>query len=92
MWKLPVAFTSFRYRIAIRGEEVPLSSTDSYFREEGEVLHDERENMRTLEGIRNQIGAHNFAAQYQQHPKSPEQAAAPLGGGRLLYAGDLFTA
>lgn len=60
--------------IAPRDEEIPLSLTECYLREKGEALHPERENVETLEQIRDQIGPHNFAAQYQQHPESPEGA------------------
>jgi predicted phage terminase large subunit-like protein len=60
--------------IATQDEEIPLSLTDSYLREEGEALHPERESVETLEAIRDQIGPHNFASQYQQRPESPEGA------------------
>jgi predicted phage terminase large subunit-like protein len=60
--------------IATQDEDIPLSLTESYLREEGEALHPERENVETLEAIRDQIGPLNFAAQYQQRPESPEGA------------------
>ena len=58
--------------IATREEKIPISDAEVYLREEGEPLHEEREGLDILEGIRDQVGAHNFAAQYQQRPESPQ--------------------
>lgn len=60
--------------IALRDEDIPISVTENYSRKEGEPLHAERENLKTLERIRDQIGSHNFASQYQQSPECPEGA------------------
>jgi len=58
--------------IAIKDEIIPISGLEAYQRRVGEALHAERENMATLEGIKDQVGPYNFAAQYQQHPECPE--------------------
>ena len=58
--------------IAIRDEAISLGSRGIYRRYEGEALHPERENLATLQGIRDQIGAYNFTAQYQQRPETPD--------------------
>jgi predicted phage terminase large subunit-like protein len=42
----------------------------------GDVLHPERESLRTLNDLRRVMGEYNFASQYQQSP-------APLGGGMV---------
>ena len=53
-------------------ESIPVSDHEAYDRLEGEVLHAEREDLATLEAIRDQIGPYNFASQYQQRPETPE--------------------
>ena len=58
--------------IAIQDEIIPLSDHESYHRRIGEALHAEREDLVTLESIRDQIGPYNFAAQYQQRPECPD--------------------
>jgi predicted phage terminase large subunit-like protein len=58
--------------IATRDELIPLSDHEAYPRLANEVLHEEREDLATLEAIRDQIGGYNFAAQYQQTPETPE--------------------
>ena len=55
--------------IALQDELIPLRDHEVHERLAGEVLHEERDDRATLEGIRDQIGAYNFAAQYQQTPK-----------------------
>jgi predicted phage terminase large subunit-like protein len=45
-------------------------------RKVGDALHPEHESHETLERIRQNLGAYNFAGQYQQAP-------APLGGGMI---------
>jgi phage terminase large subunit-like protein len=49
-----------------------LRDHEVYERLAGEVPHEERDGLATLEGIRDQIGAYNFAAQYQRTPETPE--------------------
>ena len=49
-----------------------MSDHEAYHRLADEVLHEEREDRATLEGIRDQIGSYNFAAQYQQRPETPD--------------------
>ena len=51
-----------------------MNDHEVYERPAGEVLHAERDNLATLEGIRDQMGGYNFAAQYQQTPDTPEGA------------------
>jgi len=58
--------------IALTDETIPISEHESYCRMAGEALHAEREDLATLEAIRDQIGPYNFAAQYQQRPECPE--------------------
>lgn len=58
--------------IATADETIAIGPTESYFRQEGEALHEERESLRTLERIRDGIGSYNFEAQYQQNPEAPE--------------------
>lgn len=58
--------------IATKEEAILLRNGAVYRREPGEVLHCEREDAETLERIRADVGAHNFAAQYQQAPEAPE--------------------
>lgn len=60
--------------IAVKDESIPISDTEEYFRAEGEALHEEWEGIATLNQIRDQIGLHNFASQYQQAPESPDGA------------------
>ncbi|SDH03041.1 terminase [Propionivibrio dicarboxylicus] len=60
--------------IAERDETIDIRDGVAYKRLEGEALHEEREPIAILEGIRNQMGTANFAAQYQQHPEIPEGA------------------
>jgi len=50
-----------------------------FIRRVGDVLHPEREPLRTLEQIRASLGTYNFAGQYQQTP-------APAGGGMVKEA------
>lgn len=58
--------------IADKDESIPVGDHETYQRSEGQALHAEREDLPTLEAIRDQIGPFNFASQYQQHPESPE--------------------
>jgi predicted phage terminase large subunit-like protein len=50
---------------------IPVSATDTYHRKDGEPLHPEYEDLRTLERVRDQIGTYNFLSQYQQSPETP---------------------
>lgn len=58
--------------IATRDEEIALGDGSFHRRCEGDSLHPEREDLELLEGIRNQMGATNFSAQYQQQPELPD--------------------
>jgi predicted phage terminase large subunit-like protein len=58
--------------IAPKDELIPLSDDTAYERLAGEVLHEQREDLATVEAIRDQIGSYNFVAQYQQTPETPE--------------------
>lgn len=60
--------------IAKKDEYIAVGAEEFYHREVDEPLHAERENLQVLEDIRNQIGLHNFTAQYQQSPEAPEGA------------------
>ena len=57
--------------IAERDEQIPIGNGQFYCRRAGDVLHPEREPRDVLESLRAQIGAENFAAQYQQQPMTP---------------------
>lgn len=58
--------------IGLTDEEIPIGLEETYFRQVGTALQEERENLVTLNRIRDEIGAFNFAAQYQQRPEMPE--------------------
>lgn len=58
--------------IALKNEHIPISDTETYFRHRGEPLHERWEELATIEGIRDQIGSHNFLSQYQQSPETPD--------------------
>lgn len=60
--------------IALQNEEIAIGDNGVHTRSEGEALHPEREDIDVLDGIRNQLGAANFAAQYQQQPELPNGA------------------
>jgi predicted phage terminase large subunit-like protein len=60
--------------IAYKDEEISIGEDSLYSRQEGEALHHERESLEILERIRNEVGPHNFTAQYQQRPEAPEGA------------------
>jgi predicted phage terminase large subunit-like protein len=64
--------------IATKTELIPISDTETYRRESEEALHPEREDLKTLEAIKNQIGAQTFSAQYQQNPECPDGAMFKL--------------
>jgi len=48
----------------------------TYTRQEGDILHPEREDRSTLDKIAASLGSYNFAGQYQQAP-------SPVGGGMI---------
>ncbi len=58
--------------IASVDEFVQIGPEETYFREAGTALHEEREGVETLNKMRGEIGAFNFAAQYQQRPELPD--------------------
>lgn len=58
--------------IAKKTEQFDVCEDAYYQREAGEPLHAEREDLDLLKTIHDQIGPHNFAAQYQQSPEAPE--------------------
>lgn len=58
--------------IALKDQEIPIGQEEFYLREVGTALHEERESLATLNRIRDEVGAFNFAAQYQQRPEMPE--------------------
>lgn len=58
--------------IATKDEIINTGEGETYERLEGEALHPERESVKTLEMIRDQMGSFNFASQYQQRPETPE--------------------
>ena len=58
--------------IAHRNENIPISNEECYVRLAGTALHEERDNLITLEKTRDQIGSFNFASQYLQQPETPE--------------------
>ena len=60
--------------IAIKDEDIPISKDGVYHRRAGEPLQKDREDIDTLKKIRDEIGPHNFASQYQQTPEAPEGA------------------
>lgn len=56
--------------IAMHDEQVTLTSGRWHFREEGDLLHPEREPRAILEELRRTLGTMHFQAQYQQAPVS----------------------
>jgi predicted phage terminase large subunit-like protein len=54
--------------IATADEEIALGEGRTYLRRAGEVLHQEREPLSALEGLRRNMGSAAFEAQYQQNP------------------------
>ncbi len=67
--KIPAqAFTPITYKF-------PISGLEKEF-EEGELLHEEREDRTTLAATMNTLGSQAFAGQYLQEP-------APIGGGEF---------
>jgi predicted phage terminase large subunit-like protein len=59
--------------IAEQDEKIKIGDADQYhIRRVGDVLHAEREPRSVLDWLRAQIGAHTFAAQYQQAPVPPD--------------------
>jgi predicted phage terminase large subunit-like protein len=58
--------------IAKEDSEIPLTKGKVYFRRKDEVLHADREPLKTLEEQREATGSHVFEAQYQQEPMPAE--------------------
>lgn len=58
--------------IATKDERIPISSTESYFRQEGEPLHAERVGLDTLKRTRDDVGPFIYSSQYQQSPAVPD--------------------
>lgn len=54
--------------IADEDEDIPIASRRFYHRTRGEALCADHQSLETLEGIRRELGAGVFAAQYQQRP------------------------
>ena len=50
----------------------PIGPRELHHRQEGSILHPERESAETLERIKAEIGSLQFSAQYQQSPVPPE--------------------
>jgi len=53
-----------------------LGHSPTFRRQEGQLLHPEREDRATLDALATRMGSYNFAGQYQQSP-------SPLGGGLI---------
>lgn len=70
--------------IATKSENIPIHKDETYFRMEGEPLHEEMESLKTLERIQDEIGPYNFAAQYQQTPECPDGAMFKRGWINLI--------
>lgn len=58
--------------IARTDELIPTGENKSHVRKAGSALHEAREDLETLQNIKNQIGPTIFSAQYQQSPETPE--------------------
>ena len=58
--------------IATRDESIPISEHHSHLRLEGTPLHAERDDLETLERIKDEVGPFIFTAQYQQRPETPD--------------------
>ena len=65
---------------AIAEEEEYIQTGDEswQFREEGDLLHPERESQETLDELKEQMGSYRFAAQYQQRPVPAEGGGVKL--------------
>ncbi len=58
--------------IAPKDEHIPIGIEEYHHRLTDTALHEEREGIDTLNKMRDEVGAFNFAAQYQQRPEMPE--------------------
>ena len=58
--------------IAEHDEVIALRDGREYLRRRGEPLQPAREPLEVLQQLRKEVGSFNFAAQYQQSPKTPE--------------------
>jgi predicted phage terminase large subunit-like protein len=57
--------------IADTDERIPVGLDQFHERHAGDVLHPERESLGTLEALKRQLGANDFAAQYLLRPAPP---------------------
>jgi predicted phage terminase large subunit-like protein len=58
--------------IALKDEQIALGDGRVHLRKAGEALHPERESLKVLQQMRENVGAGIFNAQYQQAPDAPE--------------------
>ena len=58
--------------IAQRDEVIELRNGHTHLRRKGEALQPAREDVEILHNLRDEIGVFNFAAQYQQSPRTPD--------------------
>jgi predicted phage terminase large subunit-like protein len=58
--------------IAHRDEVIELRNGGQHQRRRGEALHPQREDIAVLRRMRDEMGPFNFAAQYQQAPRTPD--------------------
>jgi predicted phage terminase large subunit-like protein len=58
--------------IATVEEKIPVGENLYHLRKEGSALHESREDLNTLEKIKDHVGPLIFSAQYQQCPETPE--------------------
>ena len=57
--------------IAMIDQDIPISRSEVHHRKAGEALSPEREPLRELEILKQQLGSDAFSAQYQQEPVPP---------------------
>ena len=60
--------------IATIEENISTGDNQWYLRKAGSTLHEARDDLETLEKIRDEVGPLVFSAQYQQRPETPEGA------------------
>jgi len=58
--------------IAYKDEWIPIGNGDEYPRLKGDVLHDEWEDLVTINNMRLAVGEFIFMSQYQQDPQTPD--------------------
>ncbi len=87
--------------IGIFDENIPTGENQYYMRKAGTALHEEREDLQTLENIKDMLGPFIFSAQYQQRPETPDgdlfkrswikttnKMPLAVSGGRLIISFD----